>query len=489
MKKKIFAAALASAMLLSLAGCNQDNGGSTTTQGGSETQAPTTTTAGGGDNTEQVENPPADDTDYVKAAVNAEKDPVLVDTGFVNPDGEGKVFNIAVWNDEWKGFFEKYYKVPDGVTVNFLSTPSEGGAYQNKLDTYLQNNESASADDKIDLFLAEADYIKKYACSDFTLDISTIGLSKPATAYNYTYDAATDIRNGQIKGASFQACPNALIYRKSIAKEVLGTDDPAEVQSKLDTWDKFNAVAADAKAKGYYMTPSVIETYRVFANSSTKCFIDENNNFQTQDGFEKWLAQAEEFIKNDYTINCGVWSDEKTAQMGKEGKSMCFFGPAWYYNFCMGTAVEQTPGDWAICKGPQEGFWGGTWMMVPVGTDNPSMTADVIKAFTENTDLLTQLVYKDNQFANHKGVMKSYADSPDYVNQFLVKGQNDIAIMYEIAENIKWDSNLHTQYDQTFNEKLPEVMQEYLKGVATKDEAFANFYKILDENCPGVTHP
>ena len=61
--------------------------------------------------------------------------------------------------------------------------------------------------------------------------------------------AASDA-SGVVKGVSFQCCPAALIYRRSIAKDVLGTDDPAEVQELLNSWDKFNAVAADAKAKG-----------------------------------------------------------------------------------------------------------------------------------------------------------------------------------------------------------------------------------------------
>ena len=72
---------------------------------------------------------------------------------------EGKVFNIYAWNEEFKGFFEKYYTVPEGVTVNWIITPSDGGAYQEKLDQALQAQSTASDDDKIDLFLAEADYI------------------------------------------------------------------------------------------------------------------------------------------------------------------------------------------------------------------------------------------------------------------------------------------------------------------------------------------
>ena len=35
---------------------------------------------------------------------------------------------------------------------------------------------SAAADDKVDMFLAEADYIIKYVNSDYTMDVSKIGV-------------------------------------------------------------------------------------------------------------------------------------------------------------------------------------------------------------------------------------------------------------------------------------------------------------------------
>ena len=61
--------------------------------------------------------------------------------------------------------------------------------------------------------------------------------------------------------------------------------------------------------------------------------------------------------------------------MFADGKTMCFFGPAWYFNFCMGNAQDPEKGcsgDWAICEGPAAHFWGGTWLMAPAGTDNPT---------------------------------------------------------------------------------------------------------------------
>ena len=91
---------------------------------------------------------------------------------------EGKVFNIYARNEEFKGFFEKYYTVPEGVTVNWIITPSADGAYQDKLDEALLNQENASADDKVDLFLAEADYIQKYTESPVTQDITALGVTE-----------------------------------------------------------------------------------------------------------------------------------------------------------------------------------------------------------------------------------------------------------------------------------------------------------------------
>ena len=138
---------------------------------------------------------------------------------------EGKVFNIYAWNEEFKGFFEKYYTVPEGVTVNWIITPSADGAYQDKLDEALLNQENASADDKVDLFLAEADYILKYTQSPVTQDITALGVTDFSNTYAYTVQAASDA-SGVVKGVSFQCCPAALIYRRSIAKDVLGTSTP-----------------------------------------------------------------------------------------------------------------------------------------------------------------------------------------------------------------------------------------------------------------------
>ena len=403
-------------------------------------------------------------------------------------DSEGKVLNIYAWNEEFKGFFEKYYTVPEGVTVNWIITPSDNGAYQQKLDEALLNQETAADDEKVDMFLAEADYIQKYVDSDYTQDITAMGVTDFSNTYKYTVQAASDA-NGVVKGVSFQCCPSALIYRRSIAKDVLGTDDPAEVQTLLDSWDKFNAVAADAKAKGYLMTGSFAETYRVFSNNCTMPWVDENNNLQFDPQIEAWIDQTEEFVKNGYTLTAGVWDQEKNDQMFADGKVMCFFGPAWYFNFCMGNAMDPEKGcsgDWAICEGPAAHFWGGTWLLAPAGTDNASLVADIMNTFINDEEVCSKLVSEEAQFSNNMAVNAKFAEDPNYGSEFL-GGQNDVAVFSAMNDNIVWQN--HTVYDQLLNEGLQNNLREYFQGTVDKETALANFYKYINETYPAIVTP
>ena len=449
--KKLMAMLLALVMVLSLAAC------------GGNTAAPAATEA------PKADAPAAEAAPATEAAAE-----------------EGKVFNIYAWNEEFKGFFEKYYTVPDGVTVNWIINPNDGGVYQDKLDEALLNQENAAADDKVDMFLAEADYIQKYVDSDYTQDVQALGVTDFSNTYNYTVQAATSTIDGAVKGVSFQCCPAALIYRRSIAKDVLGTDDPAEVQAKLDSWDKFNAVAADAKAKGYLMTASESATFRVFSNNGETPLVTDGK-LTLNDAIMAWQAQAKDFSDKGYTQTCDIWSDECTAQMFKDGKTMCYFGPAWYYNFSMGNAQDPEkgcPGDWAICEGPQAHFWGGTWLLAATGSDNPTMLADIMNTFINDEEVCTNLVKNEMQFSNNQKVNQACAAEGG--NAFL-GGQNDTAVFVELAKNIKFENK--TIYDQLLTEGLQGYWREYCDGEVTEDQAMANYYKYINEKYPEIVTP
>ncbi len=103
------------------------------------------------------------------------------------------------------------------VTVKWNITPNDDNAYQNNLDATLLKQADAAADDKIDLFLVEADYALKYVDTDYTMPVKDLGITDAdlADQYQYTKDIVTD-SNGVLKGVSWQGCP---AYYSTTAKQ------------------------------------------------------------------------------------------------------------------------------------------------------------------------------------------------------------------------------------------------------------------------------
>ena len=151
------------------------------------------------------------------------------------PAAQGKVLNIWCWNDEFQGRFNNYYPevasiaedkstttLKDGTVVKWTINANENNNYQNKLDEALLNQDSAADDDKVDIFLIEADYALKYVDSDYALDVKAdIGLTDADLAGQYQYTKDIVSVDGSQRGTTWQATPGLFAYRRSIAKEAM----------------------------------------------------------------------------------------------------------------------------------------------------------------------------------------------------------------------------------------------------------------------------
>ncbi|WP_026890277.1 type 2 periplasmic-binding domain-containing protein [Lacrimispora aerotolerans] len=412
------------------------------------------------------------------------------------PGKEGKVINIYVWNDEFKARYEDYYasKLPAGYTVNFVTTPSENNAYQNALDEALLNQADAKADDKVDMFLVEADYILKYVNSDSTLDLKEIGITDQdmSKQYDYTKVIAQDTKGAQ-KGISWQGCPGLYIYRRSIAKDVLGTDDPAEVQKAINDWDSFDKTAAKMKDKGYYMVSGFDDTYRTFSNNVSSPWVN-GDKVVIDPKIEKWIEQTKNYTDKGYNQKTVLWAAEWASGQGPDSKVFGYFMPAWGVDFVMAKnslakaeadggkqeAGNGTFGDWAATIGPESYNWGGTWLCAAAGTDNADIVADIMKTICTDDATMKKIVEEKNDFVNNKTVMEALAKS-DYKSEFL-GGQNPLQMYCDAAEKI--DMSKISPYDQGLNESIQTAMHDYFNGTVDKDTAMKNFYTSLKEKYP-----
>ncbi len=423
---------------------------------------------------------------------------------------EGSVLNVWCWNDEFQSRFNDYYPevkeiaadkstttLNDGTIVKWTINPNENNNYQNKLDEALLAQDSAAEDDKIDIFLIEADYALKYVDSPYTLDVrADIGLTDDELAgqYKYTQDIAS--ADGVLKGVTWQATPGLFAYRRSIAKDVLGTDDPAEVQTYLSDWDKFNEVAEKAAEKGYKMLSGYDDSYRTFSNNVSAPWVD-GTTVKVDPNIMKWVEQTKEFTDKGYNNKSSLWNDVWAADQGPTGKVFGFFYSTWGINFTLLGNSLATPvaeggkeevgngiyGDYAVCEGPQAYYWGGTWICAAADTDNTATIKNVMEKLTCDKDIDKQITLDTQDYTNNVEAMNEIANS-DYQSAFL-GGQNHIALFAKSAEKI--DMSNAGPYDQGCNEGIQAAFKDYFDGAVDMNGAKANFEKTIMEKYPELT--
>lgn len=412
---------------------------------------------------------------------------------------EGKVLNIEVWNEEFKSRITDHYpgyektddthgKIGD-VTVNWIITPNDDNAYQNNLDTVLPGNADASADDKVDMFLIEADYAKKYIDTDanVAMPLKDLGITSDdlSKQYKYTQDVVTDA-NGDLRGTSWQACSAGLIYNRAAAKEVLGTDDPAEVQKAVADWDTYNETAKKMADAGYLMQSTVNDTYRVYSNNVSGPWV-QDGKVVIDDNIKKWVDDSKAQVDAKETTTAELWSDDWSKGFYPEGKVFCYFGPAWLINFSMKADDEKSiaaQGGWGLVNGPQGFFWGGTWICAAQGTDNPSLVKDIMLKMTTDDDIMKEIAQKDSDCVNNKEVLKALASDDSGSNKVL-GGQNPYQMLADGAEKV--DMSNISIYDQGCNEEFQKAMKNYFDGNASYDDALAQFKSAIVEKYPELT--
>ena len=487
MKKKMVCGFLAALMVAgTLAGCGGSGSAASAGSSGSDSTADTAASASGNEGLSDEE----------VAAAAAEASSATVAEG-----EEGQVINIYVWNQEFQGLVNTYYPevdhtsddlsvtyLKDGTEIHWTINPNQDGVYQQKLDEALLNQRDAGADEKIDMFLVEADYALKYTDADADVAVPLVNLGITADdlskQYKYTQDVVTDV-NGVLRGTSWQATPGLFAYRRSIAKDVFGTDDPDEIQALLDNWDLFDEAANKLKEKGYFMVSSVADTYRVFTNNVSGPWV-KGTTVTVDPNTMNWVEQSKRYTDEGLNHNVsGQWTDEWNTDQGADSKVFGFFYSTWGINFTLvGNAGDEGFGDWAVCKGPQPFYWGGSWLVACSGTDNPEHVKDIMLRMTADKDILTRITKETQDYTNNEEAMNELAADPDFGSEFL-GGQNHIALFAEVAPTI--DMSNISAYDQGCGEDFQSAFGDYFKGNVDFDKAKTNFETAILDRYPELT--
>jgi multiple sugar transport system substrate-binding protein len=408
-------------------------------------------------------------------------------------------------------------KHPD-VKVVYTMIPMTNGEYQTKVKA------AAGTADSPDVVALEAAFVKEWVESDLLANLNEL---VPLTKTLKTYPAVVQVGTyeGVTKGFSYQATPGAFFYRRSIAKECLGTDDPDKVQAMVSDMTKFVETAAKIKACGtgdYYTVGTGGELFTPFlANRSQPWVVD--GKLVIDPKIVEYVHFAKMMRDNGYESGATQWTEGWFAGMndtlkdanGTPKKVFSYFLPTWGLPYVL--SPNSTPkdggagtgGDWAMINGPMAYQWGGTWVGVLKGSPNSEIAKEFVKFVALDEENLTNWatgVYTnaylkaidpttpDDQqqaagdFVSSQVVVEKITSSFD--NSTLATflgGENSYGAFAKAAPSV--NGALLTGSDDAIQRALNDPLAAYLSGTMTEAEMWAAWLDAVRNEFPDLIIP
>lgn len=444
-----------SMVLVMFTGCGKDDGG----------EQPSST------NTPDVEQPAGDE-----GAKDAPKE----------LSGE-----LTYWHfnaDEGPVLARAFEKAHPGVTVKDEITADTDGNYQTKVQA------ASRSGDLPDVYAAENAFVKRfvnmpggYAPMNFD-DVSEV----TKKIVPFVAGIGTN-NNGELVALSHQAAAGAIAYKRPIASQYLGTDDPAVIgdmlkaENMLETGRKLKE-ASNGKA---ILWVGYEELMKIYIGSREKGWIVDGK-FYIDDRMYEFVELATALRKEGLEGGLPQWQ-EAWANSIQDDVHMCYAVPTWGVNWiidCRESADVMvmtnddhpepgTGGRWAITT-PIPYYEGGTWFGISQNAKNPELAWEFIKFITGNEEFQESLA-QGGDFVSNVDIIEKYKADDSFINK--VVNQNIYQVYGEVYDKI--DGTIITQYDDTIRMALIDAMNAYLAGEISEDEMWAQFKERLQSELQG----
>ncbi len=428
--------------------------------------------------------------------------------------GDGKSLNIWSFTNEGQTFATAYQEQHPDIEVSYTMIPMNSGEYQQKLQQTLANGS-----DVPDVVFLEESFLRQYVESPYLADLDELlPKAEELGTFQFTLDAGT-APDGKLKAVSYQAAPGAVFYRRSLAKEYFGTDNPEEIQAMMSDMEGYTEMAEVVKQKSggnTYMISSTGDFKKGFVSARKDPWVVDNK-LVIDPMVEELFETSKLFRENGYEAQSTQWTDSWFSGMndtlvGSDGQPKQVFTywlPSWGLPYTLmpnaTTETTDTSGDWGIVRGPLEYSWGGTWLATPNGAKNPEVAKDFIEFVTLNEETLTNWamgVYTNDylkaidpeigdlfqgpgDFVSSKVVVDKISGEFDNAEtSAFVGGQNSYTFFGEVAPYLSLDKMQGT--DDIIDRTIQDPLDAYASGSMTYDEAMNSFKENLQALLPDL---
>jgi multiple sugar transport system substrate-binding protein len=472
--KKVMAGALAGVMTLSLAACGSDTGAS----------QPAETAA---DTTEAVAEAPAENTNT--ETVGSAEDEKLV------------IWTLA---KDLQTFAEHYVETHNANIETVVIEPAD---YVTKVQTALNGGQTTP-----DIIVGEPQMLEDFYDAGYFEDLN----QAPYNAQDYASQIVDYVwevgqsSDGVQRAISYQITPAGIYYRRDIATEVFGTDDPDEIGKLFADYPTILDTAQKLKSAGYRIFASDAEINYFSGDSAWvidgKLNVDQarydymdlvvdlyQNDltayanqwstpwYQAMAGEVPILTAAVQSYADD-SIN--VWDAEGFAEATKDlDKTQVFaFGlPSWGV-LTLRDNVGETSGKWGVCSGPSYGFGGGTFIGISAMSEHKDLAWDFLKWVTLDEETAEWWIEKsEGDTVSLVSVLEKHKDDANEV----YGGEHLYSFWQKQAAGI--DYSKVTRYDRIIGDAWGAAITAVKTGEADKETALNDFYDIVESTYPEIT--
>ena len=407
--------------------------------------------------------------------------------------GKSKII-VWVYSDEYRAELEEFLRTtPLRLSFDAKIRAVNSADFADELQKAVDSGE-----DVPDVFMLSPDNIKKYIESDVTADVSELGLEVTIERYfPYVAQAATD-SHGHVKAVGWQADPGIFMYRRSMAKAYLGTDNPDEIQAMISDWDGCYATAkkvSEASEGKTRMLAGQEDMLRPFLASDDKPWVADGKLVFSQRK-QAYVDYLQKMAGDHLIYTAEQWSEAWLGGISDTQSVFGYFSSGICMLYVMKKACggkmkgEGSYGDWAVVPGPSDYCWGGSWFAAYGESRHKDEAGDFISLFTGCTDDQTRLDQSiryfrtSGEFAASSEIVSQVRYDPQFEDSF-IGGQNYYQQLSVAAQGITM--NGMTTYDSDILAIFSTYMNQCAGGLKTADQAVSDFKTSISVAFPELS--
>lgn len=379
------------------------------------------------------------------------------------------------WNTELKdlGIIAKFNKAYPNIKVQLVSIPNDNSAYTTKISSTMSAGVGGP-----DVFLAESAYVKKFTNTDYYEDLSKAPYNAEKLTTKmvpYTVDLGRNEGDKSIRALTWQATPGGFFYKRSIAKQYLGTDDPAAIQKMMTTTEDFIKLGQTLKTKSagkVKLLAGYNELVNVAIGSRTQGWV-KDGKLTIDSKMMTYLDQAAQIRKDGLDAKFNQWTPAWTGSMSDK-TTFGYMLPTWGFAFVLGVDAPKETGNYGFVKAPTPYYWGGTWLGISKNSTEKDNSWQFVKYLTTNTDFMTAQAKDKGDFMNNTDTQTALSTTDAGNNEYL-KGQNVYKVYTELVKGV--NGKLFTEYDDTINTAWNKEVDLLILGKTASKDAFLKKFK------------